>query len=341
MLSFDTITLEKHCNLLLLFIEKSNSDSLSLIDSIIRRLDPKKVDFDPECLIFIKLAKEGYMSTVLSYCKSANFAKKFSEYLLPQIINRYPINSLLLILKLLKYENLKETFLQYNIIRLITLAVASSEFELAAKASLKIEFPRGMLKRNLSETTTLIKYLSDFESEQIASCILVTLLPFALYSKWIDKTIVPDATSKMLQSDDTLVASRALSLAVVLVQTPEMARIMAVSMNVAAISRFFDCAPPPFLYITVRFFAAVAPYLRMNEIVQEAVSKEIEVALSENANERLVVIIIQSFLLLPSGDDWKTINMNCPINKFIEEIGERYKGNNEIMQLIQLLKVKV
>ena len=339
LIAFDKSSLEKHVNLILLFIDKSTEGTLKLIDSIVNRLNPLTIDFDPECKLFIKLAKEGFIDTVLRFAKSPIYAKRFAEIILPQLINRYPVNSLLLILRFIKFDNLKEIYLQYNIIRLITLSISSGEYEIASQAALKIDFPRGMLKRNISETTTLVKYLSECESEQAASCILTTLLPFALYSKWTDKTIVPNATSKMIQSDDTLVASRALSLAVVLVQNSEIARIMAIPMNIAAVSRFFDCAPPPFLYISARFLAGIAPYLRMNEIVQEAVSKEIEVALMDNTNERLITVIAQSFYLLPGGDDWKTIKLNCPIHSFIEKFSEKY-SSGEIYNLIQLLKMK-
>ncbi|OHS97094.1 hypothetical protein TRFO_09657 [Tritrichomonas foetus] len=329
--SLDNESLNRLNKKIVMFADGATPQVIEELNSLVLRLDVSNTDFDPNCLLFKVLATSGYINTISKFAANNIYCKRFVQILMPNLIKEKPEIALTIALNAKKFPNLNQDLRPYNIPKLITDCVAAQHYEIAYQAAAKIKFGKDELTKNFDQANELVRMLNETKNDEvIASCILLTLIPYALYADWAEKVTVPETTSQMMQSDTTIVASRALAFAAAMTQSPIMARIMATPLNLAAASRFFDSGNIPFIYIAVRFFAAIAPYMKVGDQVEEAVTKEIELANEYSDNVRLVIIIIQSFLLIPKTE-WGTLMTKLPIQDFITKMESRFSANPDVM----------
>jgi hypothetical protein len=306
------------------------------------RIDPtQQHDFDKTCIVFKKLVEWRISDVVLTFARQPPFCERFLVTLVPLVARQHPIFCLKLALLALRFKGSTPLLLRNDLLTIILTCVQEHEYELAAEVALKVRFPRDMLMQNLAiadalgqELEVVARNLGD------VSCVLLTMVPFAMAGNWLPNMRVVQMASHLLQSDDTTQVARALTLAVGIAQNRTVARALADAQNLEAVCRFFNgSAPSHFLYTAVAFLQSLAPFLRLSTsttyIIRDTVTGAPDLAERNAANPRLVLVIMQPLACLPRGAQWSLLLNECGLSKLVSFTLSTFADSPEITRLLQ------
>jgi serine/threonine protein kinase len=342
--TFSDERLRAEGNLIVKLAESSTEESSLQIKSLVSRIDPtQQQDFDKTCIVFRKLVEWRVSDLVLTFARHPPFCERFLVTLIPLVARQHPVFCLKLALLALRFKGSTPLLLRNDLLAIILACVQEHEYELAAEVALKVRFPRDMLMQNLAIADALGQELEVARNLGDASCVLLTMVPFAMAGNWHPNIRVVQMDSHLLQSDDRTQVARALTLAVGIAQNRTVARSFADAQNLDTVYRFFNSsAPPHFLYTAVRFLQSVAPFLRLStsttDVVRDAVTGAADLALKNAENPRLVLVIMQALACLPRGAQWSLLLNECGLSKLVRFTRSRFAGSREIMEITRLLQ---
>jgi hypothetical protein len=200
-----------------------------------------------------------------------------------------------------------------------------------------------MLDANPNVCKTLERLLKEEQAPAKKSAVCLCLLPFAFHSNYVPGDEVIGLVTALLQSDDPTDVARALVFALVIAQNAEVAQKLTDPLNLEAACRFLRSdAPPHFLYTAVRFFLSIAPFLTLSEetepVIEDAVATLLELSLRNQENARILLVIAQTFVLLPKGERWIQVLDRCEVQKFISFASLNYATDANLMTTLKLLR---
>ena len=334
--SLDDASLNHMSKKIVMFADSATPEVLDDLCNLVLRLDTSNNDFDPNCILFKLIADGGYTNVLDKFAANSVYCGRFIRFLLQDLVEDKPHVALTIVIHAKQFPETQKDIRNYNVPKLLADCIKAGFYDIAYIAAAKIRFTESELKANESQADEIVKVLDEKRNDEIISSILLfTLLPYCLYSDWKEKSVVPDVASLLLQSDNTLVASRALAFVTAVTQNPVNARIMALNNNLLAAYRFLDTGNDSFIYVSIRFFASIAPYLKFSLPLLEVVNKLIQLALSVYIdNMRFITLIIRTFLNVSKGDWGTLLTQRPPIQQFISEVRMHFSGNREVLTLV-------
>jgi serine/threonine protein kinase len=314
-----------------------------LFKSIIDRV-PVRVtaQFDGNCVAAARLVEWGYDDSVLRFAKMVPYCRRLIVTLFPVFRGRNPTFILKLIIQAAKLPPLQSLLARINLPRIIEVVAAAGDYDVAASAASGIEIPQEMLDANSGVCKTLERLLKEAPAAAAQSAVCLCLLPFAFHSNYVPGDEVIGLVTALLQSDDPTDIARALVFAVVIAQNTQIAQKLADPLNLEAACRFLRSeAPAHFLYVAVRFFLSIAPFLILSEetlpVIEDAVTNILELALRSQDNAKIMLVITQTLVLLPKAEGWIQMLDRCEIQKFVSFATLNYAADANIMAALRLL----
>jgi serine/threonine protein kinase len=342
--TFSDERLRDEANLIVKLAESSTEESSHQIKSLVSRIDPtQQHNFDKTCVVFKKLVEWRLSEIVLTFACHPPFCERFLVTLVPLVARQHPCFCLKLVLLALRFKGSTPLLLQNDLLTIILMCVQEHEYELAAEVALKVNFPREMLTQNHAIADALSEELDGIRNLGDASCVLLTMVPFAMAGNWLPNLRVVQMASHLLQSDDTTQVARALILAVGIAQNRTISKSLADAQNLEIVCRFFNSsAPLHFLYTAVRFLQSLAPFLRLStsttDVVRDAVTGAADLALKNAENPRLVLMVMQALACLPRGAQWSLLLNECGLSKLVSFTRSKFAGTPDIMEITRLLQ---
>jgi hypothetical protein len=127
---------------------------------------------------------------------------------------------------------------------IILTGVQEHDYKLAAEVALKVHFPRDMLMQKHAIADALAEELKATRNLGDASCVLFTMVSFAMAGDCLPNLRVVQMESHSLQSDNTTQVARALILAVGIAQNWTVTKTFADPQNLETVCRFFNNSAP-------------------------------------------------------------------------------------------------
>jgi hypothetical protein len=313
--------------------------------AVVDKVDPMKVpQFDAKCVLFARLVEWGFPDTVLRFASVPIFCRRFLVILLPKLSLREPIFCLRLAIVGLRFKGVMKILLQYDLFAMVSAALDGKQYDVAAQVMLNIIFPIDLLNLNRSYADSFSQVLERVDDRAARSRVCLTLVPFALQTKWMPTPRTVQIVGQLLQSADTTEIGRALLLAVAMAQNPGIAVRFADLGNVDLVCRFFKSDAPSYVFHTAaRFLLALAPFVKLeNEdtIVKETMGAMIDLALNRTDNPRLVLVCLQILVVFRRSEELDLIIVDAGVNKLLEVVGEKFPQDVAIGEMAHLLQAR-
>lgn len=339
--SFDNTKLNKMSKKIILFTDGATPEILRDLSALVLRLDcVGNTDFDPNCILFSVLAKNGFVETIQKFAQNEVYCTRFVNLILPEVIEERPDVALVILLYARASPKLTESVKNINILKIITNCVKLEYYHIALEAASKIKFTREEVMNNFEQASDILKIVEEKRNDEaVASSVLMSLMPFGLYSDWTEKDKIADTVSLFLQSSNIEVSLKALTFIVGFARNPAFAKQFATNVNLSTVTKKFLAKDSPSLaYFAIRFFACVAPFFKEIESMEMTIKRELDIGCRHYlSNPRIIAIIIQSFLHVQK-QEWAKMIEKFPVSDFITAVETNHSANKEILALINQLK---
>ena len=231
-----------------------------VLSRVFKKIGASICELDENGVLMLRLVKGGFTQTLVSLTSDKVLAKIVLNYVIPGVTSR-PVDCLRLIVAVDKTPQLRQQLYEFDVISIVLATINEGQIEYAGAAMAALHIPDEVLKKNIDFAHQIVELFSKIDDVFCVSALLSVLTPFIMKGVWIELQILPTVVSKLIKSNQTVVASRALLCGVSLAQRPRVAKIFATSDNIEATRRFIGCGDRNFEYVALRFLAAMAPFI--------------------------------------------------------------------------------
>ena len=231
-----------------------------VLSRVFKKIGTPICELDENGVLMLRLVKGGFTQTLVSLIPEKQIAKIVLLYVIPGVTNR-PVDCLRLIVAVDKIPQLRQQLYEFDVISIVLATINEGQIEYAGAAMAALHIPDEVLKKNIDFAHQTVSLFSKLDDIFCVSALLSVLTPFIMKGVWIELQILPNVVSKLIKSNQTVVASRALLCGVSLAQRPRVAKLFATSENIEATRRFIGCGDRNFEYVALRFLAAMAPFI--------------------------------------------------------------------------------
>jgi len=308
------------------------SPALNTIAGII---GPAIIQYDKEGELIIQLFRNGYIKIIIDLCSDETFSLFFLEKMF-NIVSAKAVDVIRIIVRISHHMNLREKLFQYPVFDLFIEGLRAKEFEYVGNAFLIINPDLKELDAHHSFANHAVGLLSECDDSLSASSLLSALIPYALKTNWIDTRVVPSTIISLIKSNDTVVASRALGLGVIVSQKPRIGKLFASADTVEAVLRFIGCKNNAFEYIALRFIASISSFINEQSLPNEIIEASLSIVETRD-NERLLEIAIVILATIPK--EHIALHLINVIEK-IRIVKKKFPLNEKITKSLEVLEKK-
>lgn len=298
-----------------------------VMSNIYLKLGPSTIaEIDDNGVITNRLVKHNFASTVLALMTEIKFTKIVITYVIPMHYDKKPLETLRMIAEADKIAPLRDMLYKFDVLTVIYNCINQGHYEYTGAVILGLHIPKGKFLERMDIPNVVLNLFSVVEDVFSVSSLLSILIPFAEVG-FEDMHLVPDVVCRLIKSNETVIAARALLISCVLSESRRYAKAIYNPDTVSAILRFANCGDPNFEYLSIRMICTLAPFITDNDDVPEL----IDVLSKRCKDEPITEIIFSIFSRMESKYRLNAAEVLAPI-------AQKYSGNNKIKELLKVIK---